>query len=101
MNSYVSCMAISKVIPVATLIWPLSGSMSNAKAPAPKWMYARSASSTSVAATAAPTLAPGAALSDTLRVVGDGANVGASFTAMTVMVTVAVFESRVLASFTR
>ena len=51
--------------------------------------------SMSSAATGAPTLSLSVALSDTVR--GTGAvklNTGASFTASTVMVTVAVFEGR-------
>ena len=50
-------------------------------------------SSTSLAVTGAPTLAPPVALSDTLRVVVADLNVGGSLTASTSTETVAVLDS--------
>ena len=86
-------MAISKVTPVATVIWPLL-SISNDDALAPKRLYVSvSFASTSVAVTGAPTLSPASALSDTERApVSEGGNTGASFTASIWMETEAVLE---------
>ena len=84
-TSYVSCMAISTLS--ATLIWPLTGSISNAKAPVPKRLYVSvSPASMSVAVTV-PTMAPASALSVTRRAGGGDANSGESFTASTVTLT--------------
>ena len=38
-TTYVSCVAISKVTPVATVIWPLSASMLNEPESAPERLY--------------------------------------------------------------
>ena len=100
--SYVSCVAISKVVPKATVIWPLSGSISNENASMPEWLYVSvSPASTSVASTGAPTSSRCSALSDTRRAGMDSRNVGASFSGSTVSATVATLEVRPPESVTR
>ena len=95
-------MAISKVTPSRTVIWPLSGSISKSNASAPESLYISvSFSSTSLAVTAGPTKAPASASSGTERAVVGERNAGSSFTGVTVMVTAAMFESRPSWSLTR